>query len=238
LRCRAGPETGSPRRVAWGAAAGPKAPSRGNHGWTRINTDDFGRAGPNTVPQRPPFVPVGWFGTGGTRGNGKRAPNAPTPSTLAGDRTDFPSHPRHQRHPQSKFTIVGIAFGHTFDGIVRGRRTPATDGPYLSVSIRVHPWLPTSRSYSGAIPQDASVASEPRRVIRGKNPGRSKTPSAFGPQYYPRLQPRLHRTQGAWVFRMFRVFRGPKSVFFPFGNYSPPRLSHSSPASPAPSRIR
>ena len=34
-----------------------------------------------------------------------------------------------------------IAFGHTFDRRVRGRRTPATNEPTLSASIRVHPWL-------------------------------------------------------------------------------------------------
>jgi hypothetical protein len=37
---------------------------------------------------------------------------------------------------------VGGRDGRTFAGIVRGRLTPATNEPHLSVSIRVHPWLP------------------------------------------------------------------------------------------------
>ncbi len=40
------------------------------------------------------------------------------------------------------------AFDQTVAGMVRGRRTPATNEPHLSVSIRDHPWLPP-RSCSG-----------------------------------------------------------------------------------------
>ena len=135
---------------------GIKPRSRGNHGWREATlrylrlllSDGLEHEVTEATERESPLT-------------------SPTPPTHAGDRTDFPSHPRHQRNPRSKFTVVGIAFGHTFDGIVWCRRTPATDGPYLSVSIRVHPWLPTSRSYSGAIPQDASVAAEPRWKISG-----------------------------------------------------------------------
>ena len=45
----------------------------------------------------------------------------------------------------------GRAFGGTLSGIGRGHRTPATDAPRLSVLIRVHPWLLTPRSDSGAL---------------------------------------------------------------------------------------
>ena len=74
---------------------------------------------------------------------------------------------RGLRRPRLKFAKPGTTFGRPIAGIVRGRRTPATNEPLLSVSIRVYPWLPTSRSYSGAILNDASGVAEPRWKISG-----------------------------------------------------------------------
>ena len=39
------------------------------------------------------------------------------------------------------------AFGRLIAGMVRGHRTPATNEPHLSVSIRVHPWLPLAELF-------------------------------------------------------------------------------------------
>ena len=84
-----------------------------------------------------------------------------------------------------------------------------------------------SRSYSEAILKDASVAAEPRREIRGEKSGAFGT--AFGRRAKGMVRggrPRLHQIQGALVFRVFRVFRGPKSGFVRFEMIPRPRVSH------------